>query len=625
MTPLPRLIASSLLPIPRRVEPLPGSLTLVDQRLLVVDAPTPQALRSTWQRVQRALADDLGLHWEVAAGPAVPTAAAGLTVRVWPEGAGARRHPQGYTLAVTPEGIRVDAATAAGAFYGTLTLLQLVHEFGRELPAVRIEDWPDFPVRGVMLDISRDKVPTLATLYGLVDQLASWKVNQLQLYTEHTFAYRNHPEVWAAASPITGQEILDLDAYCRDRFIDLVPNQNSFGHMTRWLVHPRYAPLAETHASFTVPWGETMSGPFSLCPLDPGSLALVRSLYDELLPHFSSALFNVGCDETFDLGQGRSRDECERRGIGRVYLDYLREVHAEVIARGRTMQFWGDIIVQHPDLVPLLPKDAIALEWGYEADHPFDAHGSQFASAGLPFYVCPGTSSWCSIGGRTANALGNLLNAAENGMRYGAQGYLNTDWGDRGHWQFLPVSYLGFVAGAAYAWALESNRSLDVGSAVSRHAFDDPTGAMGRMASDLGCVHQDLGAPVSNGTALFWALQYSLAELQRFTGVITPAALARTRANIDAAVSPLTEARSGRPDADLTRREFLAAARMLRHACDRVAFVLDPTPQQAAALDTDLGQIVDEYRALWLSRNRPGGLTDSAARLEQARADYRAA
>ena len=77
------------------------------------------------------------------------------------------------------------------------------------------------PVRGAMLDISRDKVPTMATLRGLIELLASWKINQIQLYTEHTFAYRAHPEVWATASPMTADEIVELDAFCRERFVEL--------------------------------------------------------------------------------------------------------------------------------------------------------------------------------------------------------------------------------------------------------------------------------------------------------------------------------------------------------------------------------------------------------------------
>ncbi len=97
-----------------------------------------------------------------------------------------------------------------------------------------------------------------------------------------------------------------------------------------------------------------------------------------------------------------------RLGTERVYVDYLCRVHELVSARGRRMQFWGDVIVKRPELIRELPKDAIALEWGYEAEHPFQENLPRFAKAGLEFYVCPGTSSWNSIAGRTDNALRNI-------------------------------------------------------------------------------------------------------------------------------------------------------------------------------------------------------------------------
>ena len=124
------------------------------------------------------------------------------------------RHAQGYRLTVSASGIEVVAHDEAGLFYAVCTLQQIIGQCGRSLPCLTISDWPDFPARGVMLDISRDKVPTMDTLYALVDTLASWKVNQIQLYTEHTFAYRAYPDVWANASAITGQEVIELDAYC---------------------------------------------------------------------------------------------------------------------------------------------------------------------------------------------------------------------------------------------------------------------------------------------------------------------------------------------------------------------------------------------------------------------------
>src|SRR5690606_31813627 len=112
-------------------------------------------------------------------------------------------------------------------------------------------------------------------------------------------------------------------------------------------------------------------------------------------------------------------------------------------------------------------------EWGYEADHDFDGHCKVFADSGIPFYVCPGTSSWNTLIGRTENAMGNLRNAAENGLKYGAIGYLNTVWGDNGHMQPLSVNYLGFAYGAALSWGYENNVDIDIQSALSRLMFHD--------------------------------------------------------------------------------------------------------------------------------------------------------
>jgi hypothetical protein len=469
---------------------------------------------------------------------------------------------------------QLEAADEAGEFYGRMTLRQLRRQFGAALPACVIEDWPDFPARGVMLDVSRDKVPTLATLCALVDELAEWKINQFQLYTEHTFAYRHHRTVWQHASPLTAAEIRRLDAYCRERFIELVPNQNSFGHFERWVKHRRYAPLAA---------GQIKS---CLDPANPRSLALLRELYAELLPNFTSRQFNVGCDETYGIG-------------GRNYLEFLLKVYRLVRRHGRTMQFWGDIVLQHPELIPELPRDVIALEWGYEAQHPFTEHCAQFAAAGVPFYVCPGTSSWDTLAGRTDNCLANLRNAASNGLKYGAIGFLNTDWGDGGHWQYLPVSYLGFAAGAAYSWCHASNRDLDLAGALDLHVFRDNAGVMGRLAYDLGNADQAAGHYRSNGSVVFdW-----LREPTTHKSFACAANAGKVRAAVDAALARLPAARMKRPDAALIRAEFRNAARMMRAGCARA------TGRRPA-----LARIIAEHRRLWLARNRPGGLEDSCRR-----------
>jgi len=611
-----------LLPAPRSLTPTDSTFILPETALIVLDAPEPQAIRFAAERLQKSLREYAGVRWEIVAGTSVPLEQIGVTLSVV---SGGISHPQGYELVIAPERIHAIAGSAAGLFYAVLTLVQIVEQRHRSLPTLRISDWPDFPHRGVMLDISRDKVPTVETLFNLIDLIASWKINQLQLYTEHTFAYLRHPDVWANASPLTGEEILALDAYCRERFVELVPNQNSFGHMRRWLTHDRYRHLAECPHGCDTAWGH-FDEPFSLCPEDPGSLDLLRDIYDELLPHFSSRQVNVGCDETLDLGEGRSRKAVEERGRGRVYLDFLRKIYRELKSRGYTMQFWGDIIMAHPELVPELPRDVIALEWGYESDHPFDEHGAIFAASGVPFYVCPGTSSWNSIAGRTTNALGNLRNAALNGLKHGAIGYLITDWGDNGHWQPLPVSYLGFAYGAAVSWAFEANCDRNIVEPLNSYAFRDAAGIMGQIAYDLGDAYRIAKPLFRNASSLFRILQSDPAQIRSYSG-FNEDTLRDTLDYIERAMIRLSEARMQRSDADLITREYAWAASMLRHACWRGIWALGEANSSGGSdlrqrLAKEADQLLIEFREIWLARNRPGGFQDSQALMLKMRCDY---
>ena len=621
MTPL------QLLPTPRRLTLLGGSFSLPYTGLIILDSADAQTLRLAAAILQVTLREHAGVSSEIVAG-AAPAAQRRVVLNIVP---GSIAHDQGYHLAVTTDCIYVTANQPAGVFYAVQTLCQLLAQRGGKLPVLQCLDWPDFAQRGVMLDISRDKVPTMETLYGLVDTLASWKINQLQLYTEHTFAYRNHPQVWADASPLTGEEILALDAYCRERFVTLVPNQNTFGHLQRWLIHPGYRHLAECPDGCDTRWGH-MDGPFSLAPTEPGSLDLVTSMLDELLPHFASHQVNVGCDETVDLGQGHSQARVAEVGIGRVYLEFLTQIYREVKARNRTMQFWSDIVMEHPELVPELPRDVIALEWGYEAAHPFARRCARLAAAGIPFYVCPGTSSWRSLAGRTDNALANLRSAAEAGLQQGAVGYLVTDWGDLGHWQPLPVSYLGFAYGAGLAWAYQANVDLDMARVLSTLVFHDAQGQMGRLAIELGNLYQALGVQVENSSLFFNILQTAPADIPALLAAAgdtehLEASLWAIRSQLDGFVTALATTGMQRPDATLVQWEYSWVARMLSHACRRAEWALARTAGRDSAaarkaLAHEADGLIAEFRVIWYSRNRPGGFRDSLARMEKMREEY---
>jgi hypothetical protein len=410
--------------------------------------------------------------------------------------------PEGYALTIDPRGVTIQFREPAGLRAAAATLRQLVREHGRRLPCLRIRDWPDFARRGVMLDVSRGRVPKLETLLELAEKLADFKINELQLYTEHTFAYRQYRSVWQSWGALTGREIRALDARCRELGIDLVPNQNSFGHLRYFLADGRLRKLGELAEPYEAETGDFLRRPTTLAPNHPGTLPFLRGLYRELLPNFSSGFFNVGCDETWDLGRGQSRARCAARGQGRVYADFLKKIHREVTARAKTMMFWGDIILKHPELIAELPQDVVVLNWGYEANHPFAKEAAAFARAKIRFYVCPGTSTWQTLIGRHDNALANLRRAAQAGKKFGAAGFLNTDWGDGGHPQPLAVSWPMFAAGAALAWNASALDETTLAHVLSRDVYQDAAGEMGQAALQLGFVHQKLGVRAANETPL---------------------------------------------------------------------------------------------------------------------------
>ncbi len=546
---------------------------------------------------------------------------------------------EGFTLEITPRGIAIVGRDARGLNWGAGLLGQIVRQRGRELPCLRARDWPDFAARGYMLDVSRDRVPAMATLFELLDLLEELRLNELQLYTEHTFAYAAHSCVWRDASPLTPPEIQILDRACAVRGIALVPNQNSFGHMERWLRHPEYGALAEV---------ESGSRPPSCLAPTPQSVAFVRSLYAELLPNFASRTLNIGCDETFELGRGRSRADCEARGKGRVYLDYLLELLRGLHADGHTVQFWGDIVVQHPELIGELPRErTVALAWGYEAPRDpatlgeavrarltgvgfdlesvrgFATLAGPYARAGVPFRVCPGTSSWLSLLGRLPNALGNLRDAVTLGLSSGAEGVLITDWGDMGHWQPPVVSLPALAFGAAASWCLASQAELDLARALDVLLLRDPARVIGSVLGRLGELYAETGLVAMNSSPREMALHTPLGRSPAMAwGETSRPRVASLAEEIEGLRDALTRARPEGFGGALCARELRQAAALARHGALRLLHATPGAGPAKSELRADLAPLVDEQAACWRARSREGGLRDSLARLRTALTEY---
>ena len=146
---------------------------------------------------------------------------------------------EAYKLAINENGILIEADAEAGAFWAIKTLRQ-IFAYGDEVPYLEIYDRPDFEHRGFYHDITRGKIPTVETMKQLIDQMAYYKLNSLQLYVEHVYEFEEYKELIKQTGYYTKAEMQELDAYCKERFIDFIPSLSTFGHLCELLELDQY-------------------------------------------------------------------------------------------------------------------------------------------------------------------------------------------------------------------------------------------------------------------------------------------------------------------------------------------------------------------------------------------------
>ncbi|MEO0510404.1 MAG: family 20 glycosylhydrolase [Verrucomicrobiota bacterium] len=514
--------------------------------------------------------------------------------------------PQGFRIEISGNGIRIDAIDEKGAFYAKQLLNQILEETeGGTLPGLLIEDWPDFIQRGYMLDVSRDRVPTMEHLFHLVDYLSLLRYNQLQLYTEHAFAFGQHEKVWKNASPMTAAEIRQLDQYCRDRHIDLVPNQNSFGHMERWLKHEEYKHLAECPEGFEHPISKKWLPQGSVLKPDEQSLCFIEGLYAELLPNFSSRQFNIGGDEPWELGWGASKERVEQEGKHAVYLDFLKELCKLAEQHGVEPMCWADVLLENPESMKQLPDNITSVLWGYEADHPFEEQCAILGKLQRPFYVAPGDSTWSSFLGRHETMLASVRAAAQNGKTHGASGFLMTHWGDNGHPQTWPIALPGMIWAGLQCWN-GSRTPAELRQAI-QNILQDFDGAYSELLHAVGSFEDLLDIKLTNRSYLASTMLIDRDELLIFNPKPESDHLHAFVERCASTIQRLDKTSPDTNDMNWLVDELTLALEMSRWAATR-CLGLDQN-------ESDRIDLIDRYRICWLRRSRPGGLEDSLAKL----------
>jgi hexosaminidase len=538
---------------------------------------------------------------------------------------------EGYVI--TPDGNRivVIGATSAGVFYGAQTVKQIVSGDGDEARLYRatIRDWPAMRYRGFHDDLSRGPVPTLEFQKKQIRTLAAYKVNVFSPYFEHTLAYSSNPLIAPPGGALTHSDIKELVAYATQYHVDIIPEQEAFGHLHHILKYEIYSPLAET------PHGHV------LAPGQPGSLPLIRQMFAEIDSLFPSRFVHLGADETFELGRGQTAERVKTEGIGAVYLGFLTQIEAVLKPSGKRFLFWGDVAMNHPDLVKTLPKDLIAVAWTYDPDTSFTRFLAPFRDAGMETWVAPGVNSWNRVYPDNAMALPNIQGFVRDGQRLGSTGVLNTSWDDDGEALFNQTWY-GDLFGAAAGWQLGQSNIDTFASSYGRVFHGDLTGKIDEAQRKITAAHALLRAGQVGDASdyLFWLDPWS-DEGRSMAQRIRPYThdlriLAESALVLIAQAEPkITRERDALDALSLGARKIDFIGMKFQFADDVVAMYDRAADTTSKSPGRDLNDIIgsngrledlrdgyalirDLYEKAWLRENRPYWLHNVLARYDLA-------
>ena len=348
---------------------------------------------------------------------------------------------ESYRLKIQASGVELRSPGTAGLFYGVQTLLQLVEGAGASavLPEATIEDWPELPYRGFMMDTAHGPLPTEEEIERQIDFLARWKVNQYYFYAETNVELKGYPLLNAGAR-YSHEQIRRIVAYAKERHVDVVPTFEFCGHLHDMFRLETYAGLA------AIPHGG------DLLPTNPEGRRILADWIGQLSALFPSPWFHMGLDEPWEL---EIASASQGMSPGRLYIDHLKAMAALVGQHGKRPMFWADVTTgakifeRYPELFEELPKNTIAVPWLYDAQADFKSNTEPFEQRHVPFVVTTGVDCWDNIVPNFRGTFANIDGFVEQGKKNHALGMINSGWTDAAQVLYrtaLPAMAYGGVA-----------------------------------------------------------------------------------------------------------------------------------------------------------------------------------
>ncbi len=354
------------------------------------------------------------------------------------------RKDESYLLKVGQKKIRIKSITAKGLYYGILTLEQLFSQFGEDLPLLEIADYPDLPIRGISDDISRGQVETTENFKRVIKFISRQKMNTYMPYMEDVIQFDAFPSIGKNRGALTKSEVKEIIEYAQKYFVDVIPIFQTLGHYENILTTEEFLEYAEFPGAASLDVSNEKIYPF------------LDKLIKEVAELFPSEYFHIGADESWDVGLGNSKTLVDNLGIARVHANHYERVYNICRKYGKKVMMYGDIILQHPEILQMLPKDIIVVNWRY---HPRFEYPSvkEFVKAGIRYIVSPSVWNFFNPYPNYSFAFTNIKNLTESGIKNNSIGMINSNWGDFGAETLKELLLYGYAWSAQCSWNLNKS------------------------------------------------------------------------------------------------------------------------------------------------------------------------
>ncbi len=388
---------------------------------------------------------------------------------------------QAYKLSINKNEIKIEARSAKGVFYGAMSLIQLLDKLeSPELPCVKIIDWPDMKIRGISDDISRGQVSTLKNFKKIIRNIARYKMNVYMPYLEDMIQFPQYPDIGKNRGSLSPEEVKELVAYAKKYFIEVIPIFQTLGHFENILTQKRFLKYAE------------FPGSASLNVSNSSTYIFLESMLKEVFKLFPSEYFHIAADESFDVGLGKSKYLVKKYGISKVYANYYKKIYSICKKYGKKVMMYGDIILTHPKILKMIPKDITIVDWNYKPAFYYPSTQT-FKDAGFNYLVSPSVWNFSTAFPANANAFPNIKYFIKAGIENNAEGMINSNWGDFGAETFKELLYFGYAWSAQCAWNFKES-SL---SQFSKNFFYDFFGINDPRIPD---IYESLSNPLNQMT-----------------------------------------------------------------------------------------------------------------------------